>query len=57
MITLAGASLSKIDRKDPIYLSLADAHPKLAKKEANTWGPDAAKEAAVRLNWVDLDES
>ena len=57
MITLGGPALSKVDRTDPIYLRLAEAHPKLANKDANTWGPAAAKEAAIRLNWVDLDES
>jgi glucose-6-phosphate isomerase len=57
MITLSGTSLSKVNRQDPLYLALADAHLRLAEKDANTWGPAAAKEAAVRLNWVDLDES
>jgi glucose-6-phosphate isomerase len=57
MITLGGPALNKIDRTDPVYLSLAEAHPRLAKKDADTWGPAAANEAAVRLNWVDLDES
>jgi glucose-6-phosphate isomerase len=57
MITLSGPALSKVNRQDPIYLALADAHPRIAKKDAHTWGPAAAKEAAVRLNWVDLDES
>ena len=57
MISLSGPSLSNVDRKDPIYLSLAAAHPRLAAKDANTWGQEAATEAAVRLNWVDLDES
>ena len=57
MITLGGPALSKVDRTDPIYLRLAEAHPRLAKKDANTWGPAAANEAAIRLNWVDLDES
>ena len=57
MITLGGPALSKVDRTDPVYLRLAEAHPKLAKKDANTWGPAAANEAAIRLNWVDLDES
>ena len=56
MITLSGPALSKVNRRDPLYLALADAHPRVAKKDANTWGPAAAKEAAVRLNWVDLDE-
>ena len=57
MITLGGPSLSKVDRSDPIYLALAAAHPRLAKKDSDTWGPAAANEAAIRLNWVDLDES
>ena len=57
MITLSGPALSKIDRQDPVYLALAGAHPRLVKKDANIWGPAAATEAAVRLNWVDLDES
>lgn len=57
MITLSGPALSKVNREDPIYLALADAHPRIAKKDAHTWGPAAAKEAAVRLNWIDLDES
>ena len=57
MIALAGPALKKIDRNDPIYLTLAKAHPRLAAKDSNTWGPAAATEAAIRLNWVDLDES
>ena len=57
MITLSGPALSKIDRQDPVYLALVGAHPRLAKKDATIWGPAAATEAAVRLNWVDLDES
>ena len=57
MITLSGAALGKVDRKDPIYLTLAQAHPRLVQKDAEIWGPAAAKEAAVRLNWIDLDES
>jgi glucose-6-phosphate isomerase len=57
MITLSGPALSKVDRQDPVYLVLTDAHPRLANKDANTWGTAAAKEAAVRLNWIDLDES
>ncbi len=57
MITLLGSALAKIDRNDPIYKSLAAAHPRLAKKDPEIWGPAAATEAAIRLNWVDLDES
>ena len=50
MITLGGPALNKIDRTDPVYLSLAEAHPRLAKKDADTWGPAAANEAAVRFS-------
>jgi len=57
MIKLSGPSLSKIDRKDPKYLALAKVHPRIAAKDANTWGPAASAEAAIRLNWVDLDQS
>jgi glucose-6-phosphate isomerase len=57
MIALSGSALSKVDRQDPIYLALAAAHPRLVKKDPTIWGPAAATEAAVRLNWVDLDES
>lgn len=57
MIELSGPSLSDIDRKNLTYLTLAAAHPRLAAKDPNTWGPQAAPEAAIRLNWVDLDET
>jgi glucose-6-phosphate isomerase len=57
MIKLSGPSLSKVDRKDPKYQLLARAHPRIAAKDAETWGPAASAEAAIRLNWVDLDQS
>jgi glucose-6-phosphate isomerase len=57
MIKLSGPSLSKIDRNDSKYLKLAKAHPRIAAKDANTWGQAASAEAAIRLNWVDLDQS
>ena len=57
MIALSGTALSKVDRKDPIYLALAAAHPRLVKKDPTIWGQAASAEAAIRLNWVDLDES
>jgi len=57
MITLLGPALEKIDRSDPIYKSIAAAHPRLVEKDPEIWGPAAAAEASVRLNWVDLDES
>lgn len=57
MISLCGDSLSNIDRNNALYLKIAAAHPRLAAKDPNIWGAAAAKEAQVRLNWVDLDES
>ena len=57
MISLSGASLNKVDRSDHLYSKLAAAHLRIAAKDADTWGPEAAQEAAIRLNWVDLDES
>lgn len=57
MIKLSGSSLSKVDRNDPRYLLLAKAHPRIAAKDATTWGDAASAEAEIRLNWVDLDQS
>ena len=57
MIKLSGPSLSEIDRNDPRYQLLAKTHPRIAAKDATTWGPAASAEAAIRLNWVDLDQS
>lgn len=57
MIKLSGASLSQVDRSDARYQVLANAHPRIAAKDAATWGQAASAEAAIRLNWVDLDQS
>ena len=54
---VSGPSLSKVDRGDDLYVRLLGVHQKIAAKDPLTWGPDAAAEAAVRLNWVDLPES
>ena len=54
---IAGPSLSSIDRESDLYRKLRDAHLRIAKKDATTWGAKAAAEAAVRLNWVDLPEA
>ncbi len=56
-ITATGASLARVDRTSPRYAYLREVHQKIAVKDATTWGPDAAEEAAIRLNWVDLPES
>jgi glucose-6-phosphate isomerase len=57
MIKLSGPSLNKVDRSAAIYQKLVKAHPRIAAKDASTWGEAASAEAAIRLNWVDLDQS
>jgi len=54
---ISGPSLAAIDRESEIYRKLREAHPRIANKDASTWGSKAAAEAAIRLNWVDLPES
>ena len=56
-IKASGASLARVDRTSSSYAYLREDHQKIAEKDATTWGPDAAQEAAIRLNWVDLPES
>lgn len=56
-IRISGAALSRIDRASSRYKELAAIHRRIADKDATTWGPDAAAEAAIRLNWVDLPEN
>jgi glucose-6-phosphate isomerase len=57
LLNISGKSLNKIDRNSTAYSKLRDAHQRLAKKDAMTWGAKASAEAAIRLNWVDLPES
>jgi glucose-6-phosphate isomerase len=54
---ISGASLTQVDRNSTLYKRLVGVHQQIAQKDASTWGPEAATEAAVRLNWVDLPES
>ena len=51
---ISGASLSRVDRNSSLYKRLVGVHQQIAQKDPTTWGPEAATEAAVRLNWVDL---
>ena len=57
MITLHGSLTSKIDHFDPRFIALVEASARLAKKDADLWGPTASTEAAIRLNWIDLPHS
>ena len=54
---ISGPSLAAIDRESELYRKLREVHPRIAKKDATTWGAKASVEAAIRLNWVDLPES
>ena len=56
MMKLSGNIVGRIDRSDPRYSALTEIHARLALKDATIWGPAAAAEAAVRLNWIDLPE-
>ena len=57
MIKVSGPSLPNVDRSDAKYSLLENTSARIAAKDATTWGAAAAPEAAVRLNWVDLDET
>jgi glucose-6-phosphate isomerase len=54
---ISGPALHSIDRESELYRKLRETHPRIARKDASTWGAKAAPEAAIRLNWVDLPES
>ena len=54
---ISGPSLSAVDRDSDLYRKLREVHPRIADKDAATWGSKAAPEAAIRLNWVDLPEA
>lgn len=54
MITISSSHLDSIDRASLLYKKLVAAHDGITHKIATTWGPEAAVEAAIRLNWVDL---
>jgi glucose-6-phosphate isomerase len=56
-IKVSGASLARVDRTSSRYAYLREVHQKIAAKDATTWGSEAAAEAAIRLNWVDLPTS
>jgi len=52
-----GSALSRVDRSSDLYRKLRAAHLRLSQKDPNTWGPEAATEAAIRLNWIELPET
>lgn len=56
-IKVSGASLTRVDRNSARYAFLREIHQKIAEKDCGTWGSEAATEAKIRLNWVDLPKS
>ena len=54
MISIHGDALSKVYYIDPRYQELVAANERLALKDATLWGQEAATEAGIRLNWIDL---
>ena len=56
-IEIAGRLLAKIDRAEPLYQLLVEANRRLKIKDPLIWGKNAATEAGIRLNWVDLPTS
>ena len=54
---IGGPSRNFVDRNSPLYQSLLATHQRIMQKDASTWGEQAAAEAAIRLNWVDLPQS
>jgi glucose-6-phosphate isomerase len=52
-----GSALSRVDRSSDLYRKLGAAHLRISQKDPNTWGPEAATEAAIRLNWIELPET
>lgn len=54
---VSGPALARVDRSSDLYKKLEGIHKRLAFKDPTIWGAEAAVEAAIRLNWVDLPES
>ena len=54
MIEVHYKNESSVDRNSSLYKQLHDAHIRLIKKESTIWGSEAAAEASIRLDWIDL---
>ena len=57
MITLKGATFSAISPESSEFRELLNVATRLADKDSSIWGEAAAREAKIRLNWVELPES
>lgn len=54
MISVSYKNEHLVDTESPLYKKLLDAHERLLKKDNTIWGPAAATEAAIRMDWIDL---
>ena len=54
VIEISGAETLNYDANSSSYLELIAISERLSQKDATLWGEAASKEAAIRLNWVDL---
>jgi glucose-6-phosphate isomerase len=43
-----------VDTNSSLYKKLLDAHLRLVKKDTAIWGAEAAAEASIRMDWIDL---
>lgn len=54
MIEVHYKNEKSIDIDSPLYKKLHQAHLQLVKKDITIWGPEAAAEASIRMDWIDL---
>jgi glucose-6-phosphate isomerase len=43
-----------VDKDSALYKKLLNAHQRLIDKESTIWGPEAAAEASIRMDWIEL---
>ena len=54
MIEVHYKNANKIEKDSALYKKLLDSHQRLIAKENTIWGPEAAAEASIRMDWIDL---
>ena len=45
---------NKVNKESELYKRLHEAHRRLINKENTIWGAEAAAEASIRMDWLDL---
>jgi glucose-6-phosphate isomerase len=54
MINVTYKNEHLVDIDSPLYKKLLDAHQRLLLKDNTIWGSEAADEALIRMDWIDL---